>query len=156
MAIQVATPHKEASVKSMQPMALAKLKGILGTALFGAVIACAGCSSHTYHLEAQEYAHAITAELIHAGVCKDESSCNAQQTLLWSAGGWKAGPLRGGGVNLQVYHVADERVADALVEQCRLVHAKYPNVPLSIVIQSNAHIDNLHPGTQVVIRKLTL
>ncbi len=141
---------------SMQPTAVAKLKGILGTALFGATITCAGCSSHAYYLEAQEYARAITAELIHAGVCKDESSCSAQQTLLWSAGGWKAGPLRGGGVNLQVYHVADERVADALVEQCRLVHAKYPNVPLSIVIQSNAHIDNLHPGTQVVIRKLTL
>lgn len=117
---------------------------------------CAGCSSHMHYAEAQLYAQAVTEELIRLEVCKDVASCQAKQMVLWEGGGWKIGPFQGGGVTLQIYRITDTRVADVLVERCRRIHSTLPNTPVSIVIQSNEHIDTPHPGTQVVIRQVRI
>jgi len=106
-----------------------------------------------YYSEAKVYGDAVNEELVRLGACANQQACTSNQMLLWEGGGWKVGPFRGGGVSLQVYRVSDVAVANALIERCQSIHLKAPEVPVSIVIHSNAHIDNLHPGTPVIIKK---
>ena len=122
-------------------------------AVFAMVAAGSGCNSHMYFSEAQVYGDAVTEELVRLGACSSRQACSSNQMVLWEGGGWKIGSFRGGGVSIEVYRVADVAVAEALVERCRQIHLQSPAVPVSIVVQSNAHIDNLHLGTPVVIRK---
>jgi|APLak6261674355_1056100.scaffolds.fasta_scaffold07928_2 hypothetical protein len=116
-------------------------------------ITVSACSSHMYYSEAKVYGDAVNEELVRLGACANQQACTSNQMLLWEGGGWKVGPFRGGGVSLQVYRVSDVAVANALIERCQSIHLKAPEVPVSIVIHSNAHIDNLHPGTPVIIKK---
>jgi hypothetical protein len=111
------------------------------------------CSSHMYHSEAKVYAEAVTDELIRLGVCTSKLSCSENQIVLWEGGGWSLGSSHAGGVTIEVYRVADASVAAALVDRCRELHSRDSEVPVSIVIHSNAHIDNLHPGKPVIVRR---
>jgi hypothetical protein len=121
--------------------------------LFAIAVFTSGCNSHMYFTEAQVYGNAIAEELVHLGLCANRQACSSNQIVLWEGGGWKIGSFRGGGVSIEVYRVADIVVAEALVERCRKIHLQSPAVPVSIVVQSNPHIDNLHPGTPVVLKK---
>jgi hypothetical protein len=109
-----------------------------------------------YYTEAKVVANAVTEELIRLGACANPQACQTAQMVLWEGGGWKLGPFQGGGVSVEVYRVSDVAVANALVERCRKLHAQNPNVPVSIVVHANAHIDNLHPGTPVVVKQARL
>lgn len=115
--------------------------------------ATSGCNSHMYYAEAKVVADAVTEELIRLDACANAQACQTKQMVLWEGGGWKLGSLQGGGVSIAVHRVSDVAVANALIERCRKLHAQNPNVPVSIVVFANAHIDNLHPGTPVVVRK---
>jgi hypothetical protein len=117
------------------------------------VMTTAGCSSHRYSAQARVYAEAVRHALVEAGACATADACQNNQMVLVEGGGWKIGPFKTGGVSLQVYKVAGPVVADALIERCRQIHAAHPEVAVSIVIQSNAHIDNLHPGTRAIVKK---
>jgi hypothetical protein len=117
------------------------------------VMTTAGCSSHRYSAQARVYAEAVRHALVEAGACATADACQNNQMVLVEGGGWKIGPFKTGGVGLQVYRVAGPVVADALIERCRQIHAAHPEVAVSIVIQSNAHIDNLHPGTRAIVKK---
>lgn len=99
------------------------------------------------------YVDAVVQELVRLGACANQQACTSNQMVLWEGGGWKVGPFRGGGVSLTVYRVTDVAIASALIERCQQIHRQSPSVPVSIVIHSNAHIDNLHPGTPVIIKK---
>jgi hypothetical protein len=126
----------------------------LGSSVMAAMaMTAAGCSSHMYSAEARLYAEAVRDELIKAGACATADACRKNEMVLWEGGGWQIGPFKTGGVGLEVYKVADAGVADALVERCRQIHAAHPEVAVSIVIQSNAHIDNLHPGTRTIVKQ---
>ena len=116
-------------------------------------ITASACSSHMYYSEAKVYGDAVEEELVRFGACANQQACTSNQMLLWEGGGWKVGPFRGGGVSLEVYRVTDVAIAKALIDRCQKIHMQAPDVPVSIVIHSNAHIDNLHPGTPVIIKK---
>lgn len=111
------------------------------------------CGSHMYYAEGKVYGDAVADELVRLGACSDRRACSSNQMVLWHGDGWKIGSFRTGGVNIEVYRVADSRVAEALVERCREIYVRSPAIPVSIVVYSNAHIDNLHPGTPVVVKK---
>jgi hypothetical protein len=106
-----------------------------------------------YYDEALVYKEAVTHELIRLGACPTPNECQRHEMVLWEGGGWKVGPFQGGGVTVNVYKVADHAVAEAVIERCRQIHALDPGVALWVVIQSNAHIDNLHPGTRSVVNE---
>lgn len=125
-----------------------------GATHLGCLIAClavTGCSSHAYYNEAMRYMEQTTQTLIEEGLCSDRADCSRKEMALWSAGGWKIGPFVGGGVGIQVYRVSDEGTAKKIVDRARSLHAQIPDVPVTVTIYSNAHIDNLHPGTPVVV-----
>lgn len=104
-----------------------------------------------YSIEAKAAASAVTDELFRLGACASAQACQTGQMVFWEGGGWKLGPFHGGGVSIAVYRVSDVAVAKAIAERCRALHAQTPTVPISVVIHANAHIDNLHPGTPVVV-----
>ena len=106
-----------------------------------------------YYWEAKVYGDAVAEELVRLGACSNRQACSSNQMVLWEGDGWKIGPFRGGGVSVEVYRVLDVRVAEALVERCRQIHLQSPAVPVSIVVHSNAHISNLHPGTPVILKR---
>ena len=112
-----------------------------------------GCSPHMHYAQARLYADAVTTELVRAGACPSIEVCKGEQMVKWEAGGWKIGPFNGGGVDIQVYRVADRRTADALITRCSQIYAANPKVAASITIQSNAHIDNNHPGERTIIKE---
>jgi hypothetical protein len=131
-------------------MRMQKTRTGLITAL---AISTAGCGSHMYYDEAVVYKEAVTQELIMLGACPAPNECQRNEMVLSEGGGWKVGPFQGGGVTVNVYKVADHAVAGAVIERCRQIHARDPKVALSVAIQSNAHIDNRHPGTRSVVNK---
>lgn len=112
-----------------------------------------GCGSHMYYSEAKVYGDAIEAELIQQGVCRDKQECTLNQMVFWDGDVWAIGGFHSGGVNVAVYRISDITVAKSLVERCHQIYSHSPQVPVSIIIYSNAHIDNLHPGTPTVIKK---
>lgn len=116
-------------------------------------ITTAGCSSHKYAEQARSYTEAVTHELVALGACATTDECQRNQMVLWEGGGWQVGPFKWGGVDIEVYRVADSGVAEALIERLRQIHSAHPEVAVSITIQSNAHIDNLHPGTRAVVKE---
>jgi hypothetical protein len=130
-----------------------RIKKLRSSVMAAMAMTAAGCSSHMYSAEARVYAEAVRDELIKVGACATADACQKNDMLLWEGGGWKIGPFKTGGVGLEVYKVADAGLAGALIERCRQVHAAHPEVALSIVIQSNAHIDNLHPGTRTIVKQ---
>ena len=109
-----------------------------------------------YYAEAKAYADAVTEELVRLGECANAQACQKAQMVLWEGGGWNLGPFRGGGVSIEVYRVSNAAIANALVERCNKLHSQKPNIPVSIVVHANAHIDNLHPGTPVIVKKARL
>ncbi|MGJ9420834.1 hypothetical protein ACHAC9_24315 [Massilia sp. CMS3.1] len=123
------------------------------TLIAALAISTAGCGSHMYYDQGRVYGEAIKHELITLGACSTRDECQRNQMVLWDGDGWKVGPFQGGGVTMNVYRVADRAVADAVIKRCRQIHSLDPEVALWIVIQSNAHIDNLHPGTRSVVTK---
>jgi len=124
-----------------------------GLVVFVVAATISGCSSHMYYWEAKVYGDAVAEELVRLGACSNRQACSSNQMVLWQGDGWKIGPFRGGGVSVEVYRVLDVRVAEALVERCRQIHLQSPAVPVSIVVHSNAHISNLHPGTPVILKR---
>ncbi len=89
--------------------------------------------------------------LIEEGQCSDDADCTRKEMALWSAGGWKIGPLTGGGVTINVYKISSAEIARKIVDRCRTLHSQIPSVPVSVTVYSNAHIDNLHPGMPNVV-----
>jgi len=110
-----------------------------------------GCNSHAYYNEAQQYLAAVEAVLIEHGVCNDKTDCSQKQIAFFASGGWKIGPYKGGGVTITVHKVIDTAIARRVIESCRKLHTQIPEVPVSITVFSNPHIDNLHPGTPHVV-----
>ncbi len=131
-------------------MILSAAKGLV---VFVVAATISGCNSHMYYSEAKVNGDAVAEELVRLGACSNRQACTSNQMVLWEGGGWKIGPFRGGGVSIEVYRVVDVSVAEALVERCRQIHLQSPAVPVSIVVHSNAHISNLHPGAPVVLKK---
>ena len=123
------------------------------TLIAALAISTAGCGSHMHYDQARVYEEAVTHELMTLGACSTPNECQRNEMVLWDGDGWKAGPFQGGGVTINVYRVADRSVADAVIKRCRQIHARHPEVALWIVIQANAHIDNLHPGTRSIVKK---
>ena len=109
------------------------------------------CSSHAYYNEAMRYMELTTQVLIEEGMCADKADCSRKEMSFWSAGGWNIGPLTGGGVSIEVYKVSSVETARKIIEHCRSLHSQIPDVPVSVTVYSNAHIDNLHPGTATVV-----
>lgn len=118
-----------------------------------AVIACllAGCSSHAYYNEAMRFMERTRQVLIEEGLCLNKEYCSRKEMALWSAGGWKIGPLTGGGVSIEVYKASNSETAAKIVARCKALHSEIPSVPVTVTVYSNAHIDNLHPGTPKVV-----
>ena len=118
------------------------------------VTAClfAGCSSHAYYNEAMRYMEQTRQVLIEEGLCSNKDDCSRKEMALWSAGGWKVGPLTGGGVSIEVYKVSSTETAAKIVAGCKALHTEIPSVPVTVTVYSNAHRDNLHPGTHAVVR----
>ena len=112
-----------------------------------------GCGSHRYYSEAKVYGDAIEAELIRQGICHDKPECSLNQMVFLDGDVWAIGGFHSGGVNVAVYRISNIAVAESLVERCHQIYSHSPRVPVSIVIYSNAHIDNLHPGISTVIKK---
>jgi hypothetical protein len=110
-----------------------------------------GCSSHAYYNEAMLYMEQTQKLLIEEGLCRDVADCSRKEMALWSAGGWKIGSFTAGGVSIEVYKVSDAAIARKIVDRCKTLHSKTPSVPVAVTIYSNAHIDNLHPGTPNVV-----
>jgi hypothetical protein len=106
-----------------------------------------------YYSEAMVYGNAVADELVRVGACANRQHCAAREMVLWEGGGWQIGPFRGGGVSIEVYRIDDPAVAKMLVDRCQAIHAASPSVPVSIVVYSNAHIDNRRPGRLVVVRE---
>jgi hypothetical protein len=106
-----------------------------------------------YYAEAQVYFKALRDELIRLGVCSSAQVCTQNKIIFWAAGGWKIGPFQGGGVSINVYRVSDPNIAEHLLERCRSIHKQDPSVPVSLAVYANPHIDNLNPGTPMVVLK---
>jgi hypothetical protein len=114
--------------------------------LLSVLMSSAGCSSHTYYSEAQGYVKVLEQEMVRAGL-------PTQQKLFAEHGGWEIGPFRGGGIHVYAYEVTDATLANRLVERVRETHSLYPAVPVTVTVYSNAHIDNLHPGSEVIVAR---
>lgn len=106
-----------------------------------------------YHDEAMRYVAEAQRVLDEEGLCIATRDCEQREMVFWSAGGWKFGPIAGGGVTINVYKVSDAAVADKIIQRCQSLHSQIPSVPVGVTIYANAHIDNLHPGTPVVVKK---
>lgn len=119
--------------------------------IFALACTMSGCSSHRYAKEAEVVADAVTEVLIRLGQCASVQTCQRAKMVFWEGGGWQFGPWQGGGVRINVYRVSDVTVANALLARCRTFHELHPTVPLSIVVHATAHIDNVHPGTPVIV-----
>lgn len=112
-----------------------------------------GCSSHMYSKQARLYVDVVTAELISVGACPSIDVCKKEQMVMWEGGGWKVGPFKGGGIDINVYKIADRRIADAVLARCNQIYVANSQVAVSITIQSNAHIDNNHPGKRMITKE---
>lgn len=99
------------------------------------------------------YANALYEELIRLGACSSKQTCRSNEMLFATGEGWKVGPFQGGGVSIEIYRVQDAAIAKVLIDRCGKTYAQSPRVPVSIVVYSNAHIDNLHPGTPSIVMK---
>lgn len=115
-----------------------------------------GCSSHAYYNEAMRYMEQTKQALIEEGLCSNETDCTSKEMALWRAGGWKIGPLTGGGVEINVYKVSSAEIAKKIVDRCKTVHSQIPSVPVVVTVYSNAHIDNRHPGTPNVVLRVNI
>lgn len=103
------------------------------------------CNSHHYYDEAS--LDELVRVLDEEGICFDKTDCGRKGMFFWAAGGWKLGPITGGGVSINVHNVSDIVIAEKIVKRFKLLHSKFPEVPVTVTVFSNAHIDNLHPGT---------
>lgn len=112
-----------------------------------------GCDSHAYHEEAMRYMAETERVLDEEGLCFDKRDCGLKGMVFWSAGGWKIGPIVGGRVTINVHNVSDAAVAEKIIQRCQLLHSQIPSVPVTVTVFKNAHIDNLHPGTPVIVKK---
>lgn len=111
-----------------------------------------GCNSHAYYNEAMRYMELTRQVLIEEGLCSNNDDCSRKEMAMWSASGWKVGPLTGGGVSIEVYKVTSSEIAAKIVTQCKALHNEIPGVPVNVTVFSNAHLDNLHPGKPEVLR----
>jgi hypothetical protein len=89
--------------------------------------------------------------LIEHGLCSSERSCSEKELVFWGGEIWKIGPIKRGGVTIDVYKVSDATLAKKIIERCRTVQKKLPDLPVTVTVYANAHIDNLHPGKADVI-----
>jgi len=104
-----------------------------------------------YAAEARSYTAALKQELERLGVCQTQSSC---PQVFWEAGGFELGPIKAGGVYLNVYRVADPAVAQALSERCKQLHAHAPQVSIELVVYSTPHPENSPSEKPVVIENV--
>jgi hypothetical protein len=118
-----------------------------------AAAALSACNSHAYYNEAMLYMEQTREVLIAEGLCFDKTDCSRKEMAFWSAGGWGIGPITGGGVTINVQKISDAAIAEKIVQRCKVLHSQIPSVPVTVTIFANAHIDNLHPGTPVVVKK---
>ena len=103
-----------------------------------------GCSSHACYDEAMRYMEKVMQVLVEKNLCKSKTDCSRREMVLWSAGAWKLGPLKGGGVQISVYQVSSAETGEAIVTRCRALRPEMPDVPVNIAIYSVAH--NQSPG----------
>lgn len=112
-----------------------------------------GCDAQAYREDAMRYMAETERVLAEEGLCFDERDCGQKEMTFWSAGGWKIGPVAGGGVTINVYKVSDAAVAEKIIQRCQSLHSQIPSVPVTVTVYASSHIDNLHPGTPVVVKK---
>jgi hypothetical protein len=110
------------------------MKSIL-ISIFLAILS--GCSSHAYYNEAMRYMEVTKEVLIESGICKDPGDCTKKEAAFWTAGGWKVGPFAGGGVTITLYRVSNLQIAQKVIDKCKALHNKIPNVPVQITVYSN-------------------
>jgi hypothetical protein len=118
---------------------------------FFACILVSGCNSHAYFNEGMQYMAETEKLLVEQRVCAGSADCSSKGIVFWEAGGWAIGPFKGGGVYITVYKISDLRIAEKIIEGCKTIHSRIPDVPVTVTIFSNAHIDNLHEGTSNVV-----
>jgi TctA family transporter len=126
-------------------------KAVLLAALAVLALGQTACSSHAYDEHAQRYVEATQAVLIARGHCASAADCSQRELLKFSAGGFEVGPIRGGGVEVNLYAQTDAQVWPDVEREFKSLHAKHPKVPVSLRSYSGPHAT---PGR--VINELVL
>jgi hypothetical protein len=98
---------------------------------------------------------AVEDEIARAGLCDTRAAC-ASAEVKFEAGGWKIGPLQGGGVTINVYGVGDVALAQRILARCRAVHTTNAAAPVTITIFSNSHAQRIDSGSMNVVVKETI
>lgn len=89
--------------------------------------------------------------LIDEGLCSSKDDCSRKEMVFWTAGGWKIGPITGGGVSIYVYKVSSSETAMKIVACCKNLHDEIPSVPVTVTVYSNAHVDNFYQDTPKIV-----
>jgi hypothetical protein len=104
----------------------------------------AACSSHMYADEARNYTNVAIKLLQEHGHCEGTVDCERKELVKWEAGGYKFGPLQGGGVHINLYQHNDSRVWERLSLEFKALHPKLPKHELTVRAFVGPHAS---PGT---------
>ena len=114
--------------------------------------ATSGCSSHAYDAEARLYADATTAIFIASGLCSTINDCAAKELVKWEAGGYSLGPIRGGGVQINVYQVTSAGIWARLTGEFRSVHSRLPKHTVTLTAYPGPHGAPGSPTNKLIIQ----
>ncbi len=114
--------------------------------------ATSACSSHAYKTEAESYAEATTRIFIASGLCSSTNDCAAKELVKWEAGGYSLGPIRGGGVHINVYRFPSAGIWDRLSAEFRTVHSRLPKHKVTLTAYTGPHAAPGSPANKLVIQ----
>jgi hypothetical protein len=98
-----------------------------------------GCNSQAYNEEARIYVLEAQQVLKDEQWCSKRASCSANDLVKFEAGRWQLGPIKHGGVYINVYQVDDSSVSGKIIARVREKQKGMPGVSVHVKVYASKH-----------------
>jgi hypothetical protein len=116
------------------------------------MLSASGCDSHLYYTEAAQYVKVSNSALIQAGLCSTEQDCKAKQLIFWEAGGIAIGPVRTGGVHINLYQQSSLEFVTGLELEFLKLRSRVGGPSVTLTAFSSRHSEEKRMLKQVILK----
>ncbi len=105
-----------------------------------------------YYEEALQYVKVTKSVLIEAGLCSSDSDCSKKELVFWEAGGFVLGPIRTGGVHLNLYQQSSLQFVSKLEVELAKIHVRIGGPDVTLTAYRNKHSESRSVLTKVTLK----